>query len=37
VRFIGIDLKGRLRAEFHGLFTPTQEIVKALREILPRK
>lgn len=35
--YILIDPKGRLRHEFHGLFSPTQEIVKALRGLIARK
>ena len=34
--YILIDPKGRLRTEFHGLFTPTQEIAKALRKLVPK-
>lgn len=33
--YILIDAKGNLRTEFHGLFTPTQEIANAVRNLLP--
>ncbi|MCX7149588.1 MAG: SCO family protein [Rhodocyclales bacterium] len=32
--YVLIDPQGRLRTEFHGLFTPTQEIAKALRQLI---
>lgn len=32
--YVLIDTQGRLRTEFHGLFTPTQEIAKALRQLI---
>lgn len=32
--YVLIDPQGRLRTEFHGLFTPTQEIAKALRKLI---
>lgn len=32
--FVLIDPRGRLRTEFHGLSTPTQEIAGALRELI---
>lgn len=35
--YVLIDPQGRLRTEFHGLFTPTQEIVGALRELIAPK
>lgn len=33
--YILIDGQGKLRTEFHGLFTPTEEIVGAVRALLP--
>lgn len=33
--FVLIDGKGRLRTEFHGLATPTEEIAKAVRALFP--
>lgn len=37
--FVLVDARGRLRTEFHGLATPTAEIVRALRALLaePRR
>lgn len=35
--YILIDPKGRLRTEFHGLFTPTQEIAHTLRSLISKK
>lgn len=35
--YVLIDPQGRLRTEFHGLFTPTQEIVGALRALIAPK
>ncbi|WP_172600444.1 SCO family protein [Sulfurivermis fontis] len=35
--YIVIDPQGNLRSEFHGLFTPTDEIVKVVRELLVEK
>lgn len=35
--YILIDPQGRLRYEFHGLFTPTPEIAKALRGLIETK
>lgn len=35
--YVLIDPRGRLRAEFHGLFTPSQEIAKAARGLITRK
>lgn len=32
--FVLVDARGRLRTEFHGLATPTAEIVRALRGLL---
>ncbi len=32
--FVLIDGKGRLRTEFHGLATPTEEIAKAVRDLM---
>ena len=34
--YILIDAQGRLRTEFHGLFTPTEAIAEALRALIPR-
>lgn len=33
--YIIIDGRGQLRTEFHGLFTPTEEIAAAIRAVLP--
>lgn len=33
--YIVIDGRGQLRTEFHGLFTPTEEIAAAIRAVLP--
>lgn len=35
--YVLIDPQGRLRTEFHGLFTPTQEIVGVLRTLIAPK
>lgn len=35
--YILIDPQGRLRTEFHGLFSPTQEIATLLRELIAPK
>jgi len=35
--YILIDGQGKLRTEFHGLFTPTEEIVGAVRGLLPAR
>lgn len=34
--YVLIDPQGRLRTEFHGLFTPTREIVGALRQLIAK-
>lgn len=35
--YILIDSRGHLRTEFHGLFTPTEEIVKAVRSLIAKR
>ncbi|MDP2810112.1 MAG: SCO family protein [Rhodocyclaceae bacterium] len=35
--YVLIDPKGRLRTEFHGLFTPSQEIAKAVRGLIAKR
>lgn len=35
--YILIDPKGRLRTEFHGLFTPAQEIAKVARALIAKR
>lgn len=35
--YVLIDPRGRLRSEFHGLFSPAEEIAKRLRELIQKK
>jgi len=35
--YVLVDPKGQLRTELHGLFIPTDETVKAVRSLLPKK